>query len=290
MNWLKNLFGKKDVSEPRKALEKPPASRTAAKSGPLRQRFASLAKPAIHLRPAETSAFSQLGGEPLLPETFVWPEWKGKPQSFLAQLDLAEIHAALPSFLPTSGLLYFFYDQEQSVWGFDPEDRGSWQVFYFNGDRATLKLCPAPAGMEEHAKFKPKPVRFHAIKTLPQYPGEIEDDEESDAYDELRSEAFEGLTPHYLLGHPRPVQGDDMELECQLAFNGINVGGPDGYKDPRRAGLEAGAKDWRLLLQLDTDDDTGWMWGDAGTIYFWIREQDAARADFSKVWLVFQCS
>jgi len=50
-----------------------------------------------------------------------------------------------------------------------------------------------------------------------------------------------------------------MELECQLASNGINVGGPEGYKDPRRAELEAGVKDWKLLLQLDTDNDTGWM-------------------------------
>ncbi|MDR2512739.1 MAG: DUF1963 domain-containing protein [Puniceicoccales bacterium] len=46
---------------------------------------------------------------------------------------------------------------------------------------------------------------------------------------------------------------------------------------------------WKLLLQLDSDDDTGWMWGDVGTVYFRIREQDARKADFSKVWMVFQC-
>ena len=39
----------------------------------------------------------------------------------------------------------------------------------------------------------------------------------------------------------------------------------------------------------DTDDDTGWMWGDVGTLYFWIREQDARAGDFSRVWMVFQC-
>jgi uncharacterized protein YwqG len=110
------------------------------------------------------------------------------------------------------------------------------------------------------------------------------------AYDNLCRQPFDELIAHQILGHPRPVQGDGMELECQLATNGIYLGGPEGYQDPRRAALEASAKDWKLLLQLDTDDDTGWMWGDVGTLYFWIREQDAARADFSKVWMVFQCS
>jgi uncharacterized protein YwqG len=28
---------------------------------------------------------------------------------------------------------------------------------------------------------------------------------------------------------------------------------------------------WRLLLQLDTDDAAGMKWGDVGTLYFWIK-------------------
>ena len=32
--------------------------------------------------------------------------------------------------------------------------------------------------------------------------------------------------------------------------------------------LKAGAAEWQLLLQLDTEDDTGWMWRDVGTLYF----------------------
>ena len=31
------------------------------------------------------------------------------------------------------------------------------------------------------------------------------------------------------------------------------------------------------------------LWGDVGTVYFWVRESDARRGDFSKVWMVFQC-
>ena len=47
---------------------------------------------------------------------------------------------------------------------------------------------------------------------------------------------------------------------------------------------------WRLLLQIDSDErGPGWMWGDAGTIYFWIREKDVAARQFDDVWLIFQC-
>jgi uncharacterized protein YwqG len=289
MNWFKNLFSSSKTNAEPKTPSPPTTFHPEMTIESLREKYGNLAKPAIHLLPADTSEFSQLGGEPLLPEDFVWPQWNGKPQSFLAQIDLAEVHRVLPSFLPSTGLLYFFYDQEQSIWGFDPKDHGGWTVFYFNGDRRLLKPRPTPAGMEEHATFNKKHIHPSLIQTFPQSPDGLDSEQEGDAYHKLCRAPFGEHIAHQILGHPSPVQGDDMELECQLASKGINVGRPEGYKDPRRAKLEAGAKDWKLLLQLDTDDDTGWMWGDTGTIYFWIREQDAARADFSKVWMVFQC-
>jgi len=110
------------------------------------------------------------------------------------------------------------------------------------------------------------------------------------SYEKVRSTAFEGHIHHQILGYPTPVQNPDMEMECQLASNGVNVGSSEeGYKDPRVPELKAGAGEWKLLLQVDTDKDTGWMWGDVGTLYFWIREADAQRDDFSKVWMIFQC-
>ena len=47
--------------------------------------------------------------------------------------------------------------------------------------------------------------------------------------------------------------------------------------------LEAGADDWRLLLQVNSDDYAGWMWGDVGRVYFWIRRQDFATGDSDRV-------
>lgn len=47
--------------------------------------------------------------------------------------------------------------------------------------------------------------------------------------------------------------------------------------------------EWRLLLQLDSDDASDMMWGDSGILYFWIREADARAGDFSNVWVILQC-
>ncbi|MFD0678373.1 MULTISPECIES: DUF1963 domain-containing protein [unclassified Paenibacillus] len=41
-----------------------------------------------------------------------------------------------------------------------------------------------------------------------------------------------------------------------------------GYQDARRGELEKGASDWKLLLQIDSEEEIGKMWGDAGRIYF----------------------
>ena len=81
-----------------------------------------------------------------------------------------------------------------------------------------------------------------------------------------------------------------MRLECQLVTNGLYCGDATGYQDPRRASLELGASDWQLLLQIDSDEERlGWMWGDVGRVYFWIRRQDLASADFEGAWAVLQC-
>jgi uncharacterized protein YwqG len=91
-------------------------------------------------------------------------------------------------------------------------------------------------------------------------------------------------------GFPHPIQGDEMELECQLVSHGLYCGDSSGIPEPgRRRDFATGPKDWRLLLQIDSDDDLGVMWGDAGILYFWIREEDARAARFDQAWVVLQC-
>lgn len=128
--------------------------------------------------------------------------------------------------------------------------------------------------------------------TLPDdLPDLVYDTPEYNSYRALQEELVgsSGSTHHRLLGHPQVVQ-NPMELECQLVTNGIYCGSSEGYEGDERKSLESGAADWRLLLQIDSDDAPGWMWGDVGRIYFWIKQQDLALRRFDDVWLIFQCS
>lgn len=77
-----------------------------------------------------------------------------------------------------------------------------------------------------------------------------------------------------------------MEFECQ----NVCPRRPDRSRTAATAGPARGAADWRLLLQLDTDSDADFMWGDMGRLYFWVREQDARAGDFSRIWAILQCS
>ena len=79
---------------------------------------------------------------------------------------------------------------------------------------------------------------------------------------------------HQMAGYPSPIQDDRMELCCQQIVH------PEGTIPD--------AANWRLLLQLDTDDEAGMMWVDEGRLYFWIHEKDALAGDFSKAWMILQ--
>ncbi len=269
------------------------------KASDISQRLMAMKRPAVALKSAtkSTRGFSRLGGLPNLPEGTVWPEWNGAPLAFLAQIDLAELPSPLPlEHLPATGRLYFFFDQEQSVWGIDPKDRGGWQVLY-SQDAPSAAPNPAPAGLED--VFDEKYLSAHAIDSIPSpdrlnldlSDSDNDDafDEASDAIDALRDDPFEDFVYHQMGGYPNAIQSDDMELDCQMTAHGLSCGTPEDYQDPRIADLEKTKDDWQLLLQIDSDDDTAMMWGDSGTLYFWIRSQDLAKRDFSKVWMILQC-
>jgi uncharacterized protein YwqG len=92
---------------------------------------------------------------------------------------------------------------------------------------------------------------------------------------------------HQMLGYPALVQSD-MELECQLVSHGIHYGDGGWRDDPRTPALEAGAHNWVLLLQVDTDLEAKLEWGDNARLYFWIERQALAERRFTNVWFVFQ--
>jgi uncharacterized protein YwqG len=253
----------------------------------------SLAVPGIHVIASDTPARSHFGGSPNLPAGTPWPERNGRPLALVARLSLPELQQSRRiDWLPQIGALLFFYDVEDQAWGFDPNDRGYCAVMHVPDLAAPVASSTLQAADEFMAR---RIVAFQRIDTLPSAENDaIRDlafsDDEADAYVELHDAPFRGMPKHQVSGRPSAVQGDSMELECQLVTNGLYCGDPSGYEDPRAKALEPGAKDWRLLLQVDSDDDLGMMWGDMGMLYFFVREQDAKAGRFDNAWMVLQCS
>lgn len=238
---------------------------------------------------------TKIGGKPDVPKGFEWPKYYDNPLSFIAQINMAEIVPFdTERILPASGMLYFFYDCEQQTWGFDPEDKDCWKVHYYDGSLDELIRMEFHEELPEYAQYHAVKVSFKNEISLPSWDSDYIDslnlsEEEKDAFSEL-CEKFIGEQQviNKLLGHSDNIQGD-MQLECQLVSNGLYCGDSSGYESPDRAKLEKDAKDWRLLLQIDSDENAQMMWGDVGRLYFWIKENDLRLKNFDKVWMILQC-
>jgi len=239
---------------------------------------------------------SRIGGTPLLPSDAAWPQWKGEPLSFLAQIDLSEVPSGADRLgLPESGMLSFFYNEDQETWGYNQYDGESWRVIYSDLPHSEYAIRETPEGVAHYAVYEKKAIQITEGFTYPDpYHSSItalnlNETQQDEYYDMYNSHP--GSEPlHQLRGYTMPVQNSDMEVECQLVTNGVTVGTPpDGYIDPRRDQLLKSSDDWVLLFQLDTDDDTKMCWGDCGMLYFWIKKQDLAEKKFDAVWMIFQC-
>jgi uncharacterized protein YwqG len=239
---------------------------------------------------------SRLGGLPDLTPEQPWPAMPdGAPMSFIGQIRLQDAHALDGgAALPAEGLLSFFYDASQQTYGADPNDHGGFRVLYVDAAAQASLAHQAgwPDGLPGAARYGAAAVSFAPELTYAQDLQAELPERTITPQDQARFEAaLTRLVPapstaprHRLLGHPDTIQ-DDMRQECQLAANGV----ADPSADPQRvAELVAGANEWRLLLQVDSDARIGMRWASAGMLYFWIREQDLASARFDNCWVVLQ--
>jgi uncharacterized protein YwqG len=262
-----------------------------------------LIRPSVRLTgggPADTGA-SRLGGAPDLPPEFEWPRWRGEELAFLGQLDLAAVAGCVPEAgLPVAGLVLFFYDAVRKPSGLEPGHAESCRVVVAAEGQP---LGPAP---RERAAFRPCPlVLSRELMLPPAHSFQLDpldlDETELAAWGLLRARLAElqgvvveeyspgPLALHRLLGQAEPVYGREMELDCQLAANGLDLSDGEGYADPRRDELEPGAAEWRLLLQLSSDPELGWDWSDTfGRLFVWIRADDLLAGEFDRVWAIRQ--
>ncbi len=253
---------------------------------------------------------SKIGGQPDLPSSLYWVTETNtikkkkfwffgketeqiitKPLSFIAQINLSEIaQFDIENLLPQNGMLYFFYASEQDAWGFDFKEKNKFKILYFDGDLTTLKRIEFPADLK-NSRFKPSSLNVKQEISLPSYNHNLYDDLNftDDEIDKFYNKVYEDGILNKLLGYADNIQ-NEMELECELVTNGLYCGDQTGYNDPKAKALEPNAINWRLLLQIDSNQENEMMWGDCGRLYFWIKKNDLKNKQFDNSWFILQCS
>ena len=204
---------------------------------------------------------SHFGGIPYFEEGEAWPVNKdsGKPLSFIMQLiNTGEIH--LPEEI---GVLQFFYDWEEFPW--ETEQEG-WLIKMY----PKLDKSKAVVVEPDTAVFSPDfcTINFVDKQSLPDWEGLYAIDESildlcekinpDDSWDVLENAKTNLIGEQdyasFLGGYPVWVQYDET---------------PENYK---------------LLLEIESEDDANIMWGDAGSVYFFYDPDDVKDIRF-----FFQC-
>lgn len=286
----------------------------------LKALLTSLVRNAVRLEigAGDGPVIGRFGGAPDVPEGFEWPhfvtdtyldnEVKPRPLSFLCQFDCAALAPLdTDSLLPQEGVLSFFYELDSQPWGYDPKDAGGARVYWFP-DQAALAPAAFPADLAGWGRMPPLPVRGRQAVEYPSYeefplpflkdalqaaPGRNIWNLFDEVRDALPGYAEQPQPCHRLLGWPVIIQ-NAMLLECELVSRGYYLG--SGWKSipevEQKEAEETAWKDWLLLFQLDsgvTAENFDLMFGDSGSIYFYIRREDLAARRFDRVWLIQQC-
>ena len=241
----------------------------------------------MRLKPTNNNAGTNscIGGIPMVPTDFEWPiRQSGQQLHFLCQINLGELEKIAFSVegLPAEGMLSFFYDLVDQPWG-DGDEQDAWRVYLFPD---LLQLVPAKD--PETCNLNPASIRW---KRKESYPDPMSDEainslsvEAQKAYQEFCFGDYGEDPCHRLMGYPKLVQSD-VRYECEWASRKLTAKLLEEIGEQQ---LQSDSRDWRLLLQLDSDETLDMYWGDCGSLYFCIKEESLRRCDFSKVWLRLQ--
>ncbi|MCG8353175.1 MAG: DUF1963 domain-containing protein [Chloroflexales bacterium] len=114
--------------------------------------FLGLEKPSLriatHLVAEEpTLGSSKIGGLPDLPLQISWPKNTQRSLSFIAQLNMRDIHHQMPTIaMPETGMLYFFYETVDLPYEHESNGVKNWQVLYHT-NTDTIRRSPVSADL-----------------------------------------------------------------------------------------------------------------------------------------------
>ncbi|WP_430108415.1 YwqG family protein [Paenibacillus sp. B1-33] len=236
---------------------------------------------------------SRIGGDPDLPTDVEWPlDSSGTAMTFLAQLRLSDLAAVdETSLLPVSGMLSFFVGVDEPAYHIEHK------VFYLPEEKMQdAKRRPSPEVTTLEEKFTGYKVTARSTIEPPNFGyvdyEQVEDDEHDfEQYEELCFELNEESSNDLALmfGYPATQHGD-CEYEAALRLltgKAYNYSVKTALKEIT-AHLNADAdkaerevRDTLLLLALDSDQDVGFCWWDAGELQFFIRKEDLLAGNFA---------
>ena len=239
---------------------------------------ATLARTSVRLTPGDTGR-SWLGGTPDAATAFAWPTWEGVELDFLARISLEGLP---PTPLPRSGALLVFFAVDRAPSGLRPAHAGACHVIYVDDE-----MDRGPGDVSRAPLVPSGELTLPADPSFPLDAWELEDwmelrerlaSSQGVALDERTAE-YEAL--HRLLGHA-DTYAPDMETDAELVSRGIDLE-EDPYAYAVHEEPAHGGSDWRLLLQLSSDEAFGTLFEDAARLFVWIREQDLADGRFDRV-------
>jgi hypothetical protein len=265
-----STFGRQDIAQLARGMG----------LGPFADQLAECAEWGARVEPAAAGVgrapgASKIGGLPDLPSGVAWPAADGRPATFVAQIALSEAGFAHPAWREVPEATLFFYCHRDRV---HDEVVGA-RVFAGTarspGRDGAPRSDPSGADLlaETAVRLRPE-LGLPPWSTCERRPGRglTLDARHRERYETLvtRVEASQGLRPprHRLLGHPRELC-DDVLVEAALMARFASR--REAYQ---REDLELEAREWRLLLSIDSDAGLGVSWPGGGANHFCIRATD----------------
>lgn len=272
----------------------------------IKEKLKSLAQNSIVLNIARKEKYklcgTRFGGQPDVPEGFVWPTFEGedycgdvaeRPLAFLAQINCEEIAPFdKEHLLPDHGLLSFFYSVVSEPAGFDPKDKGGIKVYWFE-DLSVLSKAEFPEDLDEDSIFPMVKIKLRNESSYPcwedfmaKFPETEYDEAFEEAQEELEVEEPEESSK--LLGWP-DVNQSSMFADLYFITKGYYLGNSEGYAkitEKEKEEAKTAIDRWQLLFQLDIVEcgDFMLMLGDCGRLYVFIQKDDLLNRNFDNVW------
>ncbi|WNC16300.1 YwqG family protein [Brevibacillus brevis] len=239
---------------------------------------------------------SRVGGDPDLPMGHDWPMTADSvPMTFLAQLNLQDLASHdHSSMLPTNGMLFFFVGIDEPAYNIQH------RVLFLREEElvfAERRVAPEMTALKE--QFNAFRLEARASLEPPNYAyvdfEQIENDEYG--YEDYEDFTFEVTGSRredvaMMFGYP-DGQHDDSEYEAALM---ILTGKPYNYDAQQalqhiadhfagdRDRAEQEIRDVVLLLEIESDNDIGFCWWDAGALQFFIRKEDLLAGRFDRTY------